>query len=171
MSEEIEASGVDVTDDGNPLTGVHLTEHPVIARLSRPGVVGGLILTGLLTMVSMTILVLYLAPSVATLSERNDQLSHEVGTLLAEQREERLVDDCLYLYRADIEVAKGVAQVTLGDNLATAILFDESSISDETLAQEVFEANTELREALVALEEYLAIDPPPEECPHPSMAD
>jgi hypothetical protein len=169
MSEESRASGVDVTDDGNPRTGVHVSQ-PVIARLARPGVLVGLVLTGLLTMLSMTVLVLYLAPSTDRLTERNDELAHQLDTLLNEQREERLIDDCLTLYRSDIEVAKGVAQVTLGDNLATAILFDTPD-DNPRLAQEVFDADTELRESLVALEAYLAIDPPPEECPHPSMND
>ncbi|MEO6570375.1 MAG: hypothetical protein ABIO83_02400 [Ilumatobacteraceae bacterium] len=180
MTEPTEANGVNVHDDGNPLTGVHLTK-PFIARMARPGVLIGLVVTGFLIALSMAILVVYLAPSVDRLTQRtsaaageraqlltaNAILQDQLETILEEQREERLVDDCLSLYLTDIEVAKGVAQVTLGDNLARSVFTDEMA-SDTELGQEIFDANTDLRAALLALEEYRLIDPPPGVCPHPN---
>lgn len=179
MSEDSEVNGVNVTDDGDPRTGVHVSQ-PFIARISRPGVIFGLVMTAMLTILSMTILVVFLAPTVNRLSEsdalaaeertilldQNAALQAELDSIGAAQLEERLVDDCLTAYRNDIEVAKGVAQVTLGDNLATAILTVDPN-DNARLAQEVFDADTALRESIAALNDYLLIDPPPAECPHP----
>lgn len=179
MPDNNDVSNVNVTDDGDPMTGVHVFQ-PFIARISRPGVIFGLVMTGMLAMLSMTILVVYLAPSVDRLTEGQDKaaaereelistvvsLQRELDTILTDQRNERLTDDCLTSYLSDIEVAKGVASVTLGDNLATAILTDDPN-DNARLAQEVFDANAGLRNALAALEAYLLIDPPLDECPHP----
>lgn len=184
MSDEPEVHevhDVNVTADDDPTHGVTVSQ-PFITRIARPGVIFGLVMTGMLAMLSMTILVLYLAPSVDRLTEsdalaarerallidQNVALQTELDSISSDQRDERLVDDCLTLYLSDIEIAKGVAQVTLGDNLAEAIIvFVDKSLRDE-LAQEVFAADADLRNALMALDEYLAIDPPPEECPHPN---
>lgn len=163
----------------DPEHGVRVSQ-PMISRIHKPGVIFGLVMTGMLAMLSMTILVVYLAPSVDRLTERTETaaderedlvetiagLQRELDTILEEQREERLVDDCLTLFRSDIEFAKGVAQVTLGDNLASAIL-TPGTADDLLLAQEVFDTNQVLRDALAELEAYLLIDPPPGVCPHP----
>lgn len=179
MSDPIEATDVNVVDDGDPRHGVTVFQ-PFVTRVARPGVFIGLVLTGLLGMFSMTILITYLAPSLDRLTEvanngtrervalqaTIDDLQAELTKIGTDQLEERSVDDCISLYLYDIEIAKGVAQVTLGDNLATAILVDDPDDNRE-LAQEVYEANTSLREALAALNMYREIDPPPGECPHP----
>lgn len=177
MTEPSEVSDVNVSDDGNPRTGVHVSQ-PFVARMSRPGVMVGLVLTGLLAMLSMTILVVYLAPSVNRLTERaadgaaeRRQLQGTISDLQGQldaigeaQLDERITDDCVSLYLSNIEVAKGIAAVTLGDSLATAILYGDGT-TDEELARAVFAADTSLRDALAALVDYRAIDPPPLMCP------
>lgn len=178
MSEPTEVNDVNVTDDGNPRTGVVVSQPD--NKLSRPGVMVGAALTGLLAMLSMTILVLYLAPSVDRLTEATALGAEERGELMdtiaslqdrldaisVAQDEERAVDDCLTLYLSDVEVAKGVASVTLGDNLARSV-FTTEVVTDLQLGQEIFEANQALRDALAALAEYKRINPPPGVCPYP----
>lgn len=183
MNESNEANDVDVFDDGNPRTGVVVTAS-MSSRWLRPGVILGSVVTVVLVVLSMTIMIVYLAPSVDRLTENSARGEKERDELLGtiadlqteldrignEQSDERSVDDCVSLYLYDIEVAKGIAQVTLGDNLATAVLFDGGVEDNRALAQEVFDADADLRAALEALRLYQEIDPPPNECPHPRAA-
>lgn len=172
-----EVSDVDVFDDGNPTTGVRVSRS---SRWMRPGVILGAVTTCVLAMVSMAIMVIYLTPAVERLTEDSqkadkertdllgtiDDLQTELNAIRKEQLEERAVDDCVALYLYDIEVAKGGAQLVLGDSLA-ATVSDEAD--REQLAKDILEADAHLREALEALRIYREIDPPPDECPHPEI--
>lgn len=95
------------------------------------------------------------------------ELQSELREIRDTQRDEQQVEDCVTLYYDDIEIAKGVSQLALGDNLATAVLLDTPFEDLRRLAQEVFDADAALRESLAALEAYREIDPPPDVCPHP----
>lgn len=87
-------------------------------------------------------------------------------------------NDCLALYRNDVQVALGVALAANNELFIAVTTRTPAGESPEEQAAEVEflfqlgedlkEANAPLIEASAALERYDLIDPPPSRCPHPN---
>lgn len=152
MSDETQVEGVDVSDDGNPLTGVVVSQS--LPPFFKPIVIVGTVLTALLAMFSLTIAVTFLAPTV-------DRLSREQDDQTAAAR-------CRSLYYDDIlgTLAESVGRVAVipqpNPNDAAAVA--EYQAERKRRGQDVLDASR-------ALEDYKAIVPPPDTCPHPDWED
>jgi hypothetical protein len=173
MSDEQQVEGVDVTDDGDPRTGIVVSQS--IPNWFRPAVILGVVITAVLAMFSLTVAVVFLAPTVDRLEgqlaqARDDRavseaaLAAELAAVKEAQRIEKQIDDCVALYYDDIEIAKGIAQLALNEAVARA---QDPDADRAELSASIVAADKPLADALRALEEYRIITPPPDECPHP----
>ncbi len=109
------------------------------------------------------------------------QLSVEANELNERLRQERAdeqaLEDCVTLYSDDIRNGLALSQIAIAD-LFSAVVVRPAPLTDEEreagrllnvgLVEVVAAANDPLRAAVQALDEYKALDPPPDVCPHPN---
>lgn len=107
-------------------------------------------------------------------AERERQLLlSEIEQLRSADAADQQADECLELYQSDLDDAEAVSQKALATLFESVVSLDPALLPEDRAARvaalvaENTKANVPLGDAIEAQRFYRAIDPPPNECPHP----